>query len=255
MLSFLKFDIRFMIWPFAVTASTPVTDPCRFPYRNNLKPPAFVDTFPPMWQLPLAPKSKGTQSPFSWTADSKFSNTTPDWQVTMPEYSSMDSILFIELIEMTTSSKTGTDPPTFRKFHEIIFVFNLISDSLIRYFRLVGKRQVFVRCNISWLRKLLRLFLVAKLHLMNLEHFSSNQCCSFECHRHAKLDVYPKSIQIVQHPCLRYQKNFRAWLDSDPEEKFMTRPDEKFMDWMHSWQIVGTYLCKFWNFRRWSCRK
>ncbi len=37
----------------------PSTFPCREPYRNRRKPPAFVDTLPPIWQLPFAPKSKG----------------------------------------------------------------------------------------------------------------------------------------------------------------------------------------------------
>jgi hypothetical protein len=39
--------------------STPRTLPCREPYRNKCKPPALVDAFPPIWQLPFAPKCKG----------------------------------------------------------------------------------------------------------------------------------------------------------------------------------------------------
>ena len=38
-------------------------------------PPAFVDTFPPIWQLPFAPRSRGIISPWSARASSK------DWRI------------------------------------------------------------------------------------------------------------------------------------------------------------------------------
>lgn len=37
----------------------PRTLPWSEPYRIRRKPPALVETFPPIWQLPLAPKSSG----------------------------------------------------------------------------------------------------------------------------------------------------------------------------------------------------
>jgi hypothetical protein len=45
----------------------PSTFPCREPYRNRRKPPAFVDTLPPIWQLPFAPKSKGIVNLYTTT--------------------------------------------------------------------------------------------------------------------------------------------------------------------------------------------
>lgn len=38
---------------------SPSTLPWSEPYRRSRSPPALVETFPPIWQLPLAPKSSG----------------------------------------------------------------------------------------------------------------------------------------------------------------------------------------------------
>lgn len=61
-----------------LTTSSPRTFPCKFPYLNRRSPPAFVATFPPIWQDPFDPKSKGTMNPFSANTLSKVSSTTPD---------------------------------------------------------------------------------------------------------------------------------------------------------------------------------
>ncbi len=50
----------------------PSTFPCREPYRNRRKPPAFVDTLPPIWQLPFAPKSKGIVNLYTTTDTTTF---------------------------------------------------------------------------------------------------------------------------------------------------------------------------------------
>lgn len=42
------------------TASSPRTLPWSEPYLMNLMPPAPVEMLPPIWQLPLAPRSRGT---------------------------------------------------------------------------------------------------------------------------------------------------------------------------------------------------
>ena len=67
-----------------LTASTPNTEPCSDPYRKSRMPPAFVETFPPMWQLPFAPRSRGIISPCCSTCLSRFSRMQPAWQVKIP---------------------------------------------------------------------------------------------------------------------------------------------------------------------------
>ena len=41
-------------------------------------PPAFVEAFPPIWQEPLAPKSKGVSNPYGSKYSFSFYKITPD---------------------------------------------------------------------------------------------------------------------------------------------------------------------------------
>lgn len=72
----------------------------------------MVETFPPIWQLPLAPRSKGMMKPRSLNQVSSSSSTQPASHVRMPETASKPSTPFIPASESTTSSRTGMDPPT-----------------------------------------------------------------------------------------------------------------------------------------------
>lgn len=67
-----------------LTTSRPRTVPRREPYRRTLRPPALVATFPPMWQLPFAPRSKGMMKPRSSTYWLSASKTHPAWQTRTP---------------------------------------------------------------------------------------------------------------------------------------------------------------------------
>lgn len=208
--------------------SSPVTDPCKFPYRINRNPPAFVEIFPPIWQLPFAPKSKGTQSPFCCTVDSKVSSTTPDWHVTMPEYSSMYSILFIEFIDTITSSKTGTDPPTCwrlkfdRKFTKLEW-----KNLQVPCCHPADKLRAFVSCNISWSQKLHQSILVAKQRSKTHERFASNQRCNLACHHQWERGFCQELTQIVQHLYQLHRQTFHGELDNDPTKKMNRSLEEK----------------------------
>jgi len=67
-----------------LTASRPSMLPWSDPYLKSLIPPAFVDTFPPIWQLPLAPRSSGIMKPSFDTSSSSCWRTQPDWHVSIP---------------------------------------------------------------------------------------------------------------------------------------------------------------------------
>lgn len=67
-----------------LTASRPSTVPRSEPYLRNRRPPAFVARFPPMWQLPFAPKSRGMMKPRSSTCRLSSSRTHPAWQTRVP---------------------------------------------------------------------------------------------------------------------------------------------------------------------------
>lgn len=62
-LSFRRPESESSTVPSASTASTPRTEPWRDPYLIRRSPPALVLTFPPIWQLPLAPRSRGMMKP------------------------------------------------------------------------------------------------------------------------------------------------------------------------------------------------
>lgn len=51
MLSFRNVDSWLRMVPSGITTSRPRTVPCSEPYLMSRKPPAFVETLPPMWQL------------------------------------------------------------------------------------------------------------------------------------------------------------------------------------------------------------
>lgn len=67
-----------------LTASRPSTVPRSEPYLRNRRPPAFVARFPPMWQVPFAPKSRGMTKPRSSTCRLSSSRTHPAWQTRVP---------------------------------------------------------------------------------------------------------------------------------------------------------------------------
>ena len=67
-----------------LTTSRPRTVPRSEPYRRNRRPPALVATFPPMWQLPFAPRSSGMTKPRSSTYRLSSSRTQPAWQTRTP---------------------------------------------------------------------------------------------------------------------------------------------------------------------------
>lgn len=67
-----------------LTASSPSTDPCRFPYLTRRCPPALVLTLPPMWQEPLLPKSSGIIKPCALAWVSSVSSMHPASQTREP---------------------------------------------------------------------------------------------------------------------------------------------------------------------------
>jgi len=50
-LSFRNVESRLRMVPSGSTTSRPRTAPCSEPYLSSRKPPALVETLPPMWQL------------------------------------------------------------------------------------------------------------------------------------------------------------------------------------------------------------
>lgn len=93
-----KFNIKFLyyttlissilcdniLWWYRLTASSPKTQPCSVPYRITRMPPAFVDTFPPIWQLPFDPKSNGIMNPWLFKCSINDSRTQPAWHTNTP---------------------------------------------------------------------------------------------------------------------------------------------------------------------------
>ena len=64
--------------------SRPSTLARRLPCRRKRSPPALVAMLPPIWQLPLAPRSKGMQNPRSPAYSSSASSTQPLSATTTP---------------------------------------------------------------------------------------------------------------------------------------------------------------------------
>mmetsp|Transcript_5112 Transcript_5112/g.23015 ORF Transcript_5112/g.23015 Transcript_5112/m.23015 type:complete len:200 (-) Transcript_5112:103-702(-) len=98
--------------PSAVTTSSLRTLPCRDPCLSSRSPPALVLTLPPIWHLPLAPRSSGTVMPWTLSSCSRASRTHPASHTTVPAAGSTASTLFMCFNPMTISSWTGTPPPT-----------------------------------------------------------------------------------------------------------------------------------------------
>lgn len=57
---------KLIISPDPVTNSIPYTYPLNGPYLTYNNPPAFVAVFPPIKQLPFAPRSNGISFPLSY---------------------------------------------------------------------------------------------------------------------------------------------------------------------------------------------
>ena len=68
----------FQISPLGSTTSKPRTKSRVLPYLRTLTPPAFVDKFPPIRQLPSAPKLNGNRHSFSAAAFCKLARMQPD---------------------------------------------------------------------------------------------------------------------------------------------------------------------------------
>mmetsp|Transcript_4422 Transcript_4422/g.15514 ORF Transcript_4422/g.15514 Transcript_4422/m.15514 type:complete len:242 (-) Transcript_4422:24-749(-) len=100
------------ISPLAKTTSRPRTEPWSEPYLRYRMPPALVEMLPPMWQLPLAPRSRGIIRPSLARVSSKCCRMQPAWQTMTPASGSIDLISSILAMLTTTSSNTGTLPPT-----------------------------------------------------------------------------------------------------------------------------------------------
>ena len=94
------------------TASSPRTLPCSEPYLMNRMPPAPVETFPPIWQLPFAPRSRGTIrdsfAALSWSC----SRTQPASATITPVSGLREITLLRRDNERITSSNVGTLPAT-----------------------------------------------------------------------------------------------------------------------------------------------
>ena len=67
-----------MISPLDNTASIPRIRFLVIPNLRTLKPPAFVETIPPICADPLAPKFRGSIKFFSFTEEIASSKITPD---------------------------------------------------------------------------------------------------------------------------------------------------------------------------------
>lgn len=68
----------------SLTTSNPTMLECKLPYRMTRRPPAFVLTFPPIWQLSFAPRSSGTMRSCFSRFSFSFSRMQPDWQTSTP---------------------------------------------------------------------------------------------------------------------------------------------------------------------------
>ena len=90
-----------------LTASSPRIFPCKFPYLRSLKPPALVETQPPIKQLPFAPRSKGIIKPTLCMCSSKVSRTQPASQTITPaEILNRLEFTFIDYTQGSAKDKT-----------------------------------------------------------------------------------------------------------------------------------------------------
>lgn len=146
-LSLCIYDSILRMVPLGRTASIPkmwdLKDPCLTIYI----PPAFVEAFPPSWQEPLAPKSRGTWQPNFDKCSFAFSSTTPASTVRTELVSSNLTILFIFFVLTTTSSKTGTLPPTKPVLPPCGTTANFL---LLQYSRILEICWVFYGVKASW---------------------------------------------------------------------------------------------------------
>ena len=88
--------------PSGRTASIPITRFLVIPYLKTLRPPALVDTAPPICAEPLAPKLSGKRRFLSFTVLIISSIITPDSHVIVFALSSTSITLFIFSSEITT---------------------------------------------------------------------------------------------------------------------------------------------------------
>lgn len=72
----------------------------------------MVATFPPMWQLPFAPRSRGMTKPLASTYWLSSSRMQPAWHTRVPDTLWKLMTWFIRAVDKMISSKTGTLPPT-----------------------------------------------------------------------------------------------------------------------------------------------
>jgi hypothetical protein len=163
--------------PSGRTTSNPSTVPCKLPYLNNRRPPAFVATLPPTQQDPLAPRSRGNKCPLSPRYVSAFSSMTPASTVNTPECGLKSLIEFSDWRDNTTSLNNGILPPA-QLFHCHRGTYRLA-----QYSRLEEQLQYSPRCNISGVCLLAQLFWVVVQHFLVHGICSSNLRCRVLRHR------------------------------------------------------------------------
>lgn len=117
----------------------------------------YIHVIPPIWHDPLAPKSKGTTSPFSAAWFSKFSRIIPACETATPT----------KQFHVTASKVNPTGIPH-QKFYRAKWVcsfgsysaqFHRIQIHCLRqaqYCRLVDKPRVYGCCSASWFPRLVR---------------------------------------------------------------------------------------------------
>ena len=139
-LSFNIYDRRSMTSPDGSTAYKPRIWDLKDPYFMTYFPPALVDAFPPTWQEPLAPRSRGISNPFSSRNWFSFSRITPASTEATELIGSNFYILSIRFMFKIISSKMGTLPPTSPVLPPWGTIANFLS---LQYFNIFDTYSVF----------------------------------------------------------------------------------------------------------------
>lgn len=149
-----------------LTASTPKTFPWRLPERKSRRPPALVETQPPIKQLPLAPRSKGIISPTVAKWVSKSCKTQPASQVSTPDTENPYVYVYVRKKKTFFSS-------------DIFYILLKLMENLIFYFYIL---LIFLSSYIWMIHIRHRRHLFQYLFLfLSLSFSLSSFCCSSIC--------------------------------------------------------------------------
>jgi hypothetical protein len=97
--------------PSASTTSRPSTCSRIMPCCSTPLPPALVETLPPIWQLPRAPRSTPNTMPTSTAASCTACRVTPACTCISPVLASMSSMRFMRSSDSATAPSVGTAAP------------------------------------------------------------------------------------------------------------------------------------------------